>query len=109
MTGYGIGTNSDVAVRVRIVDRLYLSGGYRVWWNRVLFGDQWKINFADGSSSTAPLTKFESLRHGPTVSPELYLLDRLFGLNLSVLALSARCRFLLRTPQTIVWLSGCMR
>lgn len=68
MTGYGIGTNSDVAVRVRIVDRLYLSGGYRVWWNRVLFGDQWKINFADGSSSTAPLTKFESLRHGPTVS-----------------------------------------
>lgn len=68
MTGGGIGTNTDISLRVRIIERLYLSGGYRLWWNRVLFSDQWKIYAADGSTSSAPLTKFESLRHGPTIS-----------------------------------------
>lgn len=67
MTGFGIGTNTDVGLRVRIWDRLYLSGGYRVWWNRVVLGDQWKIYGADGSTSTASLTEFQTLRHGPTV------------------------------------------
>jgi len=67
MTGLGIGTNSELNLRVRIWDRLYLTGGYRVWWNRVLANDQWKIYGADGSSATAPLTQFQSLRHGPTI------------------------------------------
>ncbi len=67
MTGWGIGTNTDVNLRVRIWDRLYFTGGYRLWWNRVLWGDQWKIFGADGSSATAPLTQFQSLRHGPTI------------------------------------------
>lgn len=67
MTGLGIGTNSDVNLRVRIWDRLYLTGGYRVWYNRVLTADQWKLYGADGSSVTAPLTEFQTLRHGPTV------------------------------------------
>ena len=67
MTGLGIGTNSELNLRVRILDRLYLTGGYRVWWNRVLANDQWKIYGADGSSATAPLTQFQSLRHGPTI------------------------------------------
>ncbi len=67
MTGLGIGTNSDFNLRVWIWDRLYLTGGYRVWWNRVVAGDQWKIYGADGSSATAPLTEFQTLRHGPTI------------------------------------------
>ena len=67
MTGFGIGTNSDLDLRVRIWDQLYLTGGYRVWWNRVLTGDQWKLYGADGSSVTAPLTVFQTLRHGPTI------------------------------------------
>ena len=67
MTGLGIGTNTDVNLRVRIWDRLYLTGGYRVWWNRVLTADQWKIYGVDGSSATAPLTQFQTLRHGPTI------------------------------------------
>jgi hypothetical protein len=67
MRGVGIGTNSDVNLRVRIWDRLYLTGGYRVWWNRVVAGDQWKLYGADGSSVTAPLTEFQTLRHGPTI------------------------------------------
>lgn len=67
MTGLGIGTNSDFNLRVWIWDRLYLTGGYRVWWNRVVAGDQWKIYGTDGSSATAPLTEFQTLRHGPTI------------------------------------------
>jgi hypothetical protein len=67
MTGFGIGTNSNVNIRIRIWDRLYLTGGYQVWWNRVIAADQWKIYGADGSSTTAPLTLFQTLRHGPTV------------------------------------------
>ena len=67
MVGYGVGTDSYLNLRVRIWDELYLTGGYRVWWNRVLTGDQWKLYGADGSTVTAPLTLFETLRHGPTV------------------------------------------
>jgi hypothetical protein len=67
MTGLGIGTNADVKLLVRIWDRLYLTGGYQVWWNRVLTADQWKLYGVDGSSVTAPLTQFQSLRHGPTI------------------------------------------
>ena len=65
MAGLGIGTNTDVNLRVRILDRLYLTGGYRVWWNRVLTADQWKLYGADGSSATAPLTQFRTLGTDP--------------------------------------------
>ncbi len=67
MTGLGIGTTSDFNLRVRLWERLYLTGGYRIWWNRVVVNDQWKLYGADGSVATAPLTEFQTLRHGPTV------------------------------------------
>jgi hypothetical protein len=67
MTGVGIGTNADIDVRVMLLQRLYLSGGYRVWWTRVTDGD-WKIYGTDGSTQSANLNEFQSLRHGPTVS-----------------------------------------
>jgi len=67
MTGFGIGTNADIDVRVMLLQRLYLSGGYRVWWTRVTDGD-WKIYGADGSTQSANLNEFETLRHGPTVT-----------------------------------------
>lgn len=67
MTGLGIGTNTDVGLRIRVWDRLYLTGGYRVWWNRVVAADTWKIYGADGSTASAPLTQFQTLRHGPTI------------------------------------------
>lgn len=67
MTGFGLGTNSDINLRIRIWDRLYLTGGYRVFWNRVLVGDQWKLYGSDGSSATASLNQFQTLRHGPTI------------------------------------------
>lgn len=67
MTGFGVGTDTDLNLRVRVWNRLYLTGGYRVWWNRVVAGDQWKLYGSDGSTSTASLTQFQTLRHGPTV------------------------------------------
>jgi hypothetical protein len=66
MTGVGIGTNADVNVRVMLLQRLYLTGGYRVWWTRVTDGD-WKIYGVDGSTQSANLNEFQTLRHGPTV------------------------------------------
>ncbi|MBS0170718.1 MAG: hypothetical protein JSR62_10230 [Nitrospira sp.] len=68
MTGFGVGTDADLNLRVRIWNRLYLSGGYRVWFNRVVAGDQWKLYGSDGSVSTAPLVQAQTLRHGPTVA-----------------------------------------
>jgi hypothetical protein len=38
-----------------------------VFWNRVLVGDEWKLYGSDGSSSTASLNQFQTLRHGPTI------------------------------------------
>jgi len=67
MVGFGVGTDADLNLRVRLWDRLYLTGGYRVWWNRIVAGDQWKLYGSDGSTSTASLTDFQTLRHGPTV------------------------------------------
>ena len=67
MTGVGIGTNADINLRVMLVQRLYLTGGYRLWWTRVTDGD-WKVYGPDGSTLNANLNEFETLRHGPTVS-----------------------------------------
>jgi hypothetical protein len=67
MTGVGIGTNADIGVRIMLLQRLYLTGGYRVWWTKVTDGD-WRVYGADGSTLSANLNELQSLRHGPTVS-----------------------------------------
>jgi hypothetical protein len=66
MTGIGIGTNADLSVRVMLIERLFLTGGYRLWWTRVTDGD-WTIYGANGTMQSANLNEFESLRHGPAV------------------------------------------
>lgn len=66
MTGVGIGTNADINLRVMLVQRLYLTGGYRVWWTRVTDGN-WRIYGANGATQSANLNEFETLRYGPTV------------------------------------------
>ena len=68
MSGAGVGTNADVNVKVMLLQGLYLSGGYRVWFNSVLWDRDWKIYGANGTSATAPLNEFYTLRHGPTIS-----------------------------------------
>jgi hypothetical protein len=66
MTGVGVGTNADINLRVMLIKRLYLTGGYRLWWTRVRDGN-WTIYGVDGSTASANLNQFETLRHGPTV------------------------------------------
>lgn len=68
MSGAGVGTNADINLKVMLLQGLYLSGGYRVWFNSVLWDKDWKIYGANGTSATAPLNEFYTLRHGPTLS-----------------------------------------
>ncbi len=66
MTGTGIGANLEAAASYMVINRLYLSLGYRFWWNRVTDGTiiQNTVNF--GSSSTK-LQEFQTWRHGMTL------------------------------------------
>lgn len=65
MFGVGIGADADVGAKVRFTKEFSLNVGYRVWWNRLLDGT-WKNHPTDGSSSSFPLTEFQSIRHGVT-------------------------------------------
>lgn len=65
MFGIGIGADADVGARVYFSKEVSLNLGYRVWWNRMLDGT-WKNHLVDGSSSSFPLTEFQSIRHGFT-------------------------------------------
>jgi hypothetical protein len=65
MLGVGIGADADVGVKFMFTKNVGLNIGYRVWWNRALDGNM-TFHYSDGSSSSYPLTQFESLRHGLT-------------------------------------------
>lgn len=65
MFGIGIGADADIGAKVYFSKEVSLSLGYRVWWNRMLDGT-WKNHLTDGSSSSFPLTEFQSIRHGFT-------------------------------------------
>lgn len=69
MSGYGVGTDADVGVRLMLVKNMFLNVGYRVWWNYAVDGTVTFDN-AGAPSDSFPLTQFQSLRHGWT-----------FGLN----------------------------
>jgi hypothetical protein len=66
MFGFGIGADADVGARVYFSKEFSFNVGYRVWWNRMLDGT-WKNHPISGSSSSVPLTEFQSLRHGVTL------------------------------------------
>lgn len=64
MTGWGIGADADVGLRLMLIKNMFLNVGYRVWWNRAVDGT---VTFHGSTdSSEFPLTQFESLRHGLT-------------------------------------------
>jgi hypothetical protein len=69
MLGWGVGADADVGLRLTLVKNLFLSGGYRVWWNHAVDGTATFHNVGAPSDSF-PLTQFQSLRQGWT-----------FGLN----------------------------
>jgi len=71
MLGWGFGADADLGLRLMLVKNLFLSGGYRVWWNHAVDGTA-TFYPAGAPSESFPLTQFQSLRQGWT-----------FGLNYS--------------------------
>ena len=64
MTGWGVGADADVGLRLMLVKNVFLNVGYRVWWNHAVDGT---VTFHGmNGSSEYPLTQFESLRQGLT-------------------------------------------
>lgn len=64
MTGWGVGADADVGLRLMLVNNLFFNVGYRVWWNHAVDGN---VTFHGVSgSSEFPLTQFQALRHGLT-------------------------------------------
>lgn len=66
MWGVGMSADGDVSIKIMLTRSLALTGGYRVWWNRVYDGT-WENHPVGASSDTAPLTEFQTIRHGPTI------------------------------------------
>ena len=64
MTGWGVGADADVGLRLMLVKNLFFNVGYRVWWNYAVDGT---VTFHDViGSSEFPLTEFQSVRQGLT-------------------------------------------
>jgi hypothetical protein len=66
MTGLGFAANGEVAITFALIRNLWFTGGYRGWLNETYTGT-WKNYPVGSASSTAPLTQFQTFRHGPTV------------------------------------------
>lgn len=66
MWGVGVGGSAEPTVRFMLTRNLAITAGYRVWWNRTYTGT-WKNHPVASESQSAPLTEFQTIRHGPTV------------------------------------------
>ncbi len=66
MRGTGLGANVEGTVSLRLMEGLYLTGGYRFWWVQITEGT-WTNHPVAGRSSSVPLTEFRTLRPGATV------------------------------------------
>lgn len=70
MTGWGIGANLEAGASVRLLSRLWLDAGYRVWWNRAITGT-WENFPASGTSVSVPLNELRTVRQGLTIGLRL--------------------------------------
>lgn len=66
MWGVGVGGTVEPSIRIMLTRHLALMGGYRVMWNRTYWG-RWENHPIGSSSETAPLTEFQTIRHGVIV------------------------------------------
>jgi len=66
MWGVGVSANSSVGLKFLVTRHLALTGGYRVMWNRTYAGE-WENHPLGSGSETAPLTGFQTIRHGVMV------------------------------------------
>jgi len=67
MTGIGVGADVDAGLRLMLAKGWFFDIGYRVFWNRTYAGI-WENHPVGSSSDTAPLTEFQTFRHGATLS-----------------------------------------
>lgn len=67
MFGIGFGADADVGGKVNFTKQLAAQVGYRVWWNRMIYGT-WENHPANGQSLSFPLVEMQSLRHGLTAA-----------------------------------------
>jgi hypothetical protein len=65
MLGYGMGADFDVGLKFLFTKHIAANVGYRLYYNRTLFGDL-TVHSASSGNGSYPLTQFESLRHGLT-------------------------------------------
>lgn len=66
MWGVGVGANAGAGVKFLLTRNLALTGGYRVMWNRTYYG-RWESHPIGNGAVTAPLTEFQTIRHGVIV------------------------------------------
>lgn len=67
MWGVGFGGSAEPSLSLMLTQHLKLTGGYRIMWNRTYYG-RWEFHPLGSASETAPLTEFQTIRHGVTVT-----------------------------------------
>ena len=67
MWGVGLSATVEPTLKIMLTRHFALVGGYRVMWSRTYYG-RWEVHGLGTSSETAPLTEFQTLRHGATVA-----------------------------------------
>lgn len=67
MFGVGLGASAEPSLSVLLTPYLKLTGGYRIMWNRTYYG-RLESHPIGSSSDTVPLTEFQTIRHGVTVT-----------------------------------------
>ncbi len=67
MWGVGFSATIEPTIKIMLTRHLALVGGYRVMWSRAYYG-RWEVHGLGTGSETAPLTEFQTLRHGATVA-----------------------------------------
>ncbi|MGQ0554956.1 MAG: hypothetical protein ACT4PN_03295 [Nitrospiraceae bacterium] len=65
--GVGLSATVEPTLKIMLTRHLALVGGYRVMWSRTYYG-RWEVHGLGTGSETAPLTEFQTLRHGATVA-----------------------------------------
>lgn len=66
MWGVGFGGSAEPTAKLMLTRNLAITAGYRVWWNRTYTGT-WEVHSVASGAQSAPLTEFQTIRHGPTV------------------------------------------
>ena len=67
MWGIGLSATVEPTIKIMLTRHLALVGGYRVMWNRSYYG-RWEVHGLGTGSENAPLTEFQTIRHGATVA-----------------------------------------